>query len=169
MYAVISVVAGTVLPFMTAHGLISLKNTYTMSHVVFAVAMLSTVLIQSVSGATLLLGLLGISWAITMWIPFALIGEYLVLEHASEQEETTPLLLEDNRRELDAGIVLGVHNMYVVFPQFVVAIIAALIFAVSDASSSESSVGVAWVLRFGGLMAVIAALLSRSVVDVDSQ
>ncbi|KAI1320285.1 hypothetical protein EDD11_001500 [Mortierella claussenii] len=106
--------------------------------------------------------------------------------------------IEAERRKqgphLDAGLVLGVHNMYIVFPQFLDAIIASCLFAMigsmprSDRPPSaapippsniqnpswlgglvKTTVDVAtgdpepigWVLRFGGLMALVAAYLSR--------
>lgn len=196
MYAIISAVAGTILPMLTNHGFLSLKNTYTMSYTIFATAMFLTFFIHSVVGATLLLGLVGISWATTNWIPFALIGEYLVIEqHKSQpllqsfygtmdetsssspsspsctqvEEETGQLLIAQDT--MDAGMVLGVHNMYVVLPQFAVAIIAALIFLVAKAiqqdHQEQDNWGVSWVLRFGGMMAIVAIMLSRRVVDVD--
>jgi solute carrier family 45 protein 1/2/4 len=95
--------------------------------------------------------------------------------------------------QLDAGLVLGVHNMYIVFPQFVDAIIASILFAmIGNASRPDPPTGpripppttspppgggdlgwmnfsaptgdsepVGWVLRFGGVMALVAAYLSR--------
>lgn len=207
------------LPSLTANNIISLKNTYTLAHVVFATAMLSTVFVETVQGATAFLGLLGISWACTMWIPFALIGEYLVLEdkrpsindygatavtvesssslaassNTKGNDETAQLVehSSDSKTQYDSGIVLGVLNMYVVFPQFAVAIISALIFAVADITASagpsasgaspaaaagggggganDNTKGVGWVLQFGGLMAIIAAILSRRVLDVRTE
>lgn len=100
---------------------------------------------------------------------------------------------------LDAGLVLGVHNMYIVFPQFADAIIASCLFALigsmpprdvpypephlPDRGDGDSDMGwfsslfkamismsnneesgpepVGWVLRFGGIMALVAAYLSR--------
>ncbi|KAF9357376.1 hypothetical protein BGX26_003811 [Mortierella sp. AD094] len=74
---------------------------------------------------------------------------------------------------LDAGLVLGVHNMYIVFPQFADAIIASCLFAIigsaprDDQPFTPSAMAagepepVGWVLRFGGIMALVAAYLSR--------
>ncbi|KAF9112866.1 hypothetical protein BGX27_002667 [Mortierella sp. AM989] len=78
---------------------------------------------------------------------------------------------------LDAGLVLGVHNMYIVFPQFVDAIIASCLFAMigsmprqnspftppttSPVMAASEPEPVGWVLRFGGVMALVAAYLSR--------
>ncbi|KAI9239699.1 MAG: hypothetical protein BYD32DRAFT_442981 [Podila humilis] len=90
--------------------------------------------------------------------------------------------------QLDAGLVLGVHNMYIVFPQFVDALIASCLFAMIGAAPTHDQPSpkhllpepgngdvsghisflsvinpepVGWILRFGGLMALVAAYLSR--------
>lgn len=90
--------------------------------------------------------------------------------------------------QLDAGLVLGVHNMYIVFPQFVDALIASCLFATIGATPTHDQPSpkhlfpepgngdvsgyisllsvmnpepVGWILRFGGLMALVAAYLSR--------
>lgn len=98
------------------------------------------------------------------------------------------LASDDARPHLDAGLVLGVHNMYIVFPQFVDALIASCLFVMIGTTPShdqptqephfqnpEGQVGarilflnsvnsepVGWILRFGGLMALAAAYLTRA-------
>ncbi|KAG0343954.1 hypothetical protein BG004_004869 [Podila humilis] len=84
---------------------------------------------------------------------------------------------------LDAGLVLGVHNMYIVFPQFIDALVASSLFAMIGSAPPQPPHGppssdpflpnparpmysvapepVGWVLRFGGLMALVAAYLTR--------
>jgi solute carrier family 45 protein 1/2/4 len=125
---------------------------------------------------------MGISWAIVLWVPFSLVGEYVSYDDEVRQQE--PQLQQGNYSSLastsrlesaqqetngdfDAGLILGVHNMYIVFPQFAVAIISAMIFAADDAldpdpDSSPSSV--ALVLSFGGMMALVASGFSRFIV-----
>lgn len=68
------------------------------------------------------------------------------------------------------GTVLGIHNLAIVFPQFIIAIVATAIFRVVDSAteSDPSHVyygkhGVSWVLRFGGVSALIGAAFSRAV------
>ncbi|OXH61420.1 solute carrier family 45, member 1/2/4 [Cryptococcus neoformans] len=84
---------------------------------------------------------------------------------------------------------MGIHNLAIVFPQFIarlililfsIAVVASIIFKLADSqpdiqpTSVFTSVegggphgqdknGVAWVLRFGGLMAFVGALVSRKV------
>lgn len=84
-----------------------------------------------------------------------------------------------------AGTILGIHNLAIVAPQFVVAIIASLIFSAVHSTHGgihlvlgdimvkgegegagevgNPAEGTVWVLRFGGAMALCAALATRHV------
>ena len=205
-YAITSVVAGVTLPTLTTHAIphITLKNVWTFSLLVFSIAMLSTHFVANVTGATVILSLLGISWACIMWIPFALVGEYLNFydrkrldivyeptlspthygainrvanDHATASSPSVEEIAEtvDNDwiqcSQCESGMVLGMLNMYVVFPQFVIAIIASSIFYFIDLVDSPSNdstyTGISILLQFSGLMALIATGLSRFVVNVD--
>jgi len=71
-----------------------------------------------------------------------------------------------------AGALLGIHNMYIVLPQFLVSFLSSVVFAAIEPRGKQEgaidgpettavdpdTIGV--VLRFGGIMAGIAALLS---------
>ncbi|KAH8105925.1 MFS general substrate transporter [Cristinia sonorae] len=70
------------------------------------------------------------------------------------------------------GTILGIHNLAIVFPQFIVALVASAIFRAVDAevdndpsnhSTFYGKTGVAWVLRFGGLCTLMGAVLARMV------
>lgn len=85
------------------------------------------------------------------------------------------------------GTVLGIHNLAIVMPQFIVslpyafrislyhlpqvALVTSVIFRIVDGESQVSSgpttylgkTGVGWVLRFGGCCALIGALIVRRV------
>jgi len=77
---------------------------------------------------------------------------------------------------IDSGIILGVHNIYVVAPQFIVSLISACIFSLlkrinhnydhGSGANEISDDGTGWVLRFGGLMSLVAAVLSRYLIDL---
>ncbi|OZJ02208.1 hypothetical protein BZG36_04713 [Bifiguratus adelaidae] len=67
-----------------------------------------------------------------------------------------------------AGMILGVHNMYIVLPQFIVAIIAAAMFRfvgtpdpADKPTANGVDQGIVYVLMFGGFMAFVAFGLSR--------
>ncbi|ORY25239.1 major facilitator superfamily domain-containing protein [Naematelia encephala] len=69
------------------------------------------------------------------------------------------------------GTIMGIHNLAIVFPQFIIALVASVIFKLADGESevrptgagAANKTGVAWVLRFGGLMALVGAAICRKV------
>jgi solute carrier family 45 protein 1/2/4 len=102
------------------------------------------------------------------------VGEYVSYEDERRKkgaaiEATTASAVEDQQDDFDAGMILGVHNMYIVFPQFAVALISSVIFAASGEEKDPNDEGrsnVSSVLAFGGLMALIAAVASRYIVRI---
>ncbi|WOO78881.1 General alpha-glucoside permease [Vanrija pseudolonga] len=104
----------------------------------------------------------------------------------STLSETTPLMRSYSTADLEGasmefagqgsvagGTIMGIHNLAIVFPQFIVALVASVIFRVADGDAGDSApafdevfkakTGVAWVLRFGGLMALVGAVICRQV------
>ncbi|KAF9933182.1 hypothetical protein FBU30_006348 [Linnemannia zychae] len=282
-WAGIAVFSGILIPKLTPQEIgqerwpknpFTLKNLWTMSLVWFAGCMAASWFVDDLWAATAVIALCGISWAVAMWVPFAMVGEIISgmkdhimdMEEEEEEEESRHLSsshqgensdygavsrtgplddhedhernsdpgtmqgdesmqgegsgslltaataddmdIEETQRknhsrlhpqlrlkgpQLDAGLVLGVHNMYIVFPQFVDAIIASCLFAIignvphsdqptqpqlpppgdEDRHDKEEWIGwmsdlyardpepVGWVLRFGGVMALVAVYLSR--------
>jgi solute carrier family 45 protein 1/2/4 len=57
-----------VIPWLT------LRRAWLCSHLIFAGCMFSTLFVRSVAGATAIIGIVGISWALTLWAPFAIIS-----------------------------------------------------------------------------------------------
>lgn len=80
-----------------------------------------------------------------------------------------------DHHNFSSGLLLGIHNVYVVMPQFVTSLIAAGVFALL-APSAPSDDGhmpgehvpigdhdsVGWVLRIGGVSAIIAGVLTKT-------
>ncbi|TRM67670.1 hypothetical protein BD626DRAFT_394892 [Schizophyllum amplum] len=98
--------------------------------------------------------------------------------------ERRPLLRRRSLDDLDTnaanqdqqaggGTILGIHNLAIVMPQFIVALATSAIFrAVDGVADSDPNAagdtyygknGVAWVLRFGGLCTLIGAGIARRV------
>ncbi|CAG8812829.1 9588_t:CDS:1, partial [Gigaspora rosea] len=153
-----------------------------------------TLFVNTVEQSIILIGSFGIPWAISMWVPFALVGEYvqqederqieentevrplsnndieqdtyLNLEHSPTSSSSTTSTLE-NEEKFAAGMILGVHNLYIVLPQLVVSLTSSMIIKlVNDITHDENSDKFGWVFRFGGIMAIIAAILSRYLDDL---
>ena len=95
----------------------------------------------------------------------------------SLNSERTPLIRRRSYDENDidasdqqsepvaGGTILGIHNLAIVFPQFIVALVSSAIFHAVDAEIDDDpnnhttyygKNGVAWVLRFGGLCALVS-------------
>ncbi|KAE8412586.1 sodium/hydrogen exchanger 3 [Aspergillus pseudocaelatus] len=139
----------------------TLRRAWLLSHILFALCMFSTFFIYSYQAATVVIGIVGISWALTLWAPFALISaevaridaERRVRRHRSEMAEqysvdnsTQPNLatdvgdLEDGPRKptdeeenlAQAGIILGLHNVAVSSPQILSSLICSAIFKMSQ-------------------------------------
>ncbi|GAA5803675.1 hypothetical protein HPULCUR_009158 [Helicostylum pulchrum] len=191
-YSIVSVLAGLAIPALVNHfkhiKWVNLINIYTLSHFTVAIALISAYFVRTVTWATVILSIMGIPWAIVLWIPFSLVGEYVSYEDEKRQTIISSTVArapsyaavvvagssneeerQESNDEFDAGMILGVHNMYIVFPQFAVAIVSSFIFAASDAikdGQDKILSSVTPVLVFGGLMALIAAAFSRYIVRV---
>ncbi|KAL4242080.1 MFS general substrate transporter [Abortiporus biennis] len=73
---------------------------------------------------------------------------------------------------LAGGTILGIHNLAIVFPQFIIALVSSAIFRIVDSEIEDDPLhhstyhgknGVAWVLRFGGLCTLVGAVFARMV------
>jgi len=214
---------------------IGLPMLWATSHALFAVCMFATFFVSTVGASTTLITFTGFSWAITQWAPFSLLGEAILLDTSSidddedgegirltdtrtservifladdENEETRRISGEEERHGLavstnieergtiksvqdglsaKAGVILGLHNIFIVVPQFMVTGLAAIIFAILDPTKSvvhhpsvnsgadagvvdrqevsggETNRGqnsVAIIFRVGGVAALVAFVLS---------
>lgn len=107
----------------------------------------------------------------------------------TEQEMNTTELSVEGSGNVAGGTILGIHNLAIVLPQFFVSvdssgyirlsnvlhiqvsIAASIIFKIVDGSSTGDTLylgkhGVSWVLRFGGVIALVS--IHAGVQQVDS-
>ncbi|KAI9001651.1 major facilitator superfamily domain-containing protein [Gaertneriomyces semiglobifer] len=239
LFAIVSLFTGFVLPLITvrkdesesddshAHGLsmlrpktwtklLQLPPVWATSTWFFAILMFATWWINTVSGATALIALVGVSWGVMMWVPMALLGEAVsyysinpgAVTSTSDEAGYATVPSEENlfpptstgagttrpadRPQLDAGLVLGIHNVYVVLPQFLSTFLSSVVFAVigwiakshgpppaspvpppSDSLPAfDEGIGpdpydaVGWVLRVGALSSLIAGYMAWKVREV---
>lgn len=162
---------------------ISLSMLWALSHALFSLCMFSTFFVTGTFGATVLITLTGVAWAVSQWAPFSLLGEAIHSESATvNYEGDEAIRLSDARSgannngyvlantdgddgeaddedeeqrlvqsEMDgpsrthhrgqdlsakAGIILGLHNVCVVIPQFLVTGMSSIIFALLDPDKS---------------------------------
>ncbi|KAI8060543.1 major facilitator superfamily domain-containing protein [Gongronella butleri] len=231
---------------------LTLPEIWTASHFLFCAAMLSTWFVNDVLAASLVIGICGVSWAVSMWAPFSLIGETIAQIEQQQERVTAPSTLYNQRQarlsklnlgatgigtsggtyqlvgdeseddddaidhhghpvsdarpllfaaadeeggvemhdlqhasagdagdmgsspdaavQASAGVYLGIHNMYIVLPQFLVTFLSSILFHVLESGESDtianddpdaaSSDAIGVVLRFGAVMAAIAGFIS---------
>jgi solute carrier family 45 protein 1/2/4 len=119
---------------------------------------------------------MGLSFGVTQFAPFAMIG----LECASTVSLSAPVLpptatelesegrqdeedMEGKRqREVEAGTIMGLHNVAISAPQLVAAGVCAIVFSLCKGLGS--GMGIAWGLRVSVVPAVVAAWQSRKLV-----
>lgn len=141
---------------------LTLRRTWILSHLLFAICMFSTFLISTYQVGSVVIGLVGICWALTLWAPFALISaevaridaERRVRRHqagiATARRPSTPSHhstdddledgpdprvakgTENDENLAQAGIVLGLHNVAVSAPQVFSSLICSGIFKLTQ-------------------------------------
>ncbi|KAJ2344014.1 hypothetical protein GGF43_005557 [Coemansia sp. RSA 2618] len=175
---------------------VSLPTMWAISLAIFSAAMLLTLATSTVFMASALLAVCGISWAVAMWVPFSMIGETIRGAASLPHEQMyaapdggdyvqvasgdIPMDVLDGHSavlgadvgagqpspELSAGTILGVHNVFIVIPQFITAFSSSLIFAVFEHIQGSGEAGgqharqIALVMSLGGLSAAGAAYLA---------
>ena len=172
LFAIVAFTANTTLPLLmrafkrsgspsdtatTKHHILRL---WTFAHLFFSFVTFSTFFVTSQAGATLIVASVGLSWALTLWAPFAIIGnEISALQSLRDTiedisgEEAPPI-----SRDVQAGAIMGLHNVAISAPQIIAALVSSGIFALARHLGSQNGTG--WVLRAGGCATLGAAWLT---------
>ncbi|CAF9932043.1 hypothetical protein IMSHALPRED_008774 [Imshaugia aleurites] len=141
-----------------------ISQAWTCAHIFFALAMFATIMVTTQAAASLLVASVGLSWALTHWAPFAIIGNELGNELAARQSFSTSTngFAEDEvsnvNVEVQAGAIMGLHNVAISAPQIIAALACSAIFWLAKSLGSQDGTG--WVLRAGGFAALCAAYLT---------
>lgn len=156
---------------------LTLRRSWFLSHIMFAALMALTFLVRSTLAATILVGMIGIPWALTNWAPFALISSEISKRDAMRRGLIRPRTREaalvaageDDAAEAgadQAGVVLGIHNVAIAAPQVIATLVSSIIFKIlQKPRGTPGDNSVAWVLRFGGCCALIGAWLTLRVAE----
>ncbi|CAG8949445.1 hypothetical protein HYFRA_00005074 [Hymenoscyphus fraxineus] len=148
-----------VIPWLT------LRRAWLISHCVFAACMFSTLIVTSIGAATTLIGIVGISWALTLWAPFAIISAEVSKRDAlrrSRQHQNSSATDEEDQ----AGVILGIHNMSIAAPQILATIGSSIIFKfLQKPRGTPGDRSISVVLAAGGISTLIAAFLTSRIKD----
>ena len=131
---------------------IRLQGAWAASHVLFGVCMLAPALFPNVVVIKIFVGLVGISWACTIWIPFALITTSISARNARSFVDTV-----EGPQMLEPATVLALHNVALSVPQALTACLSSGVFWLS--SGNESSIPI--ILGIGALAGLAAAWFTR--------
>ncbi|GFF21993.1 general alpha-glucoside permease [Aspergillus udagawae] len=89
---------------------LTLRRAWLISHVLFAVCMFSTFFISSYQAGSVVIGLVGISWALTLWAPFALISAEVSRIDAERRTRRHQTEMEIPPEHYAAANVAGDHG-----------------------------------------------------------
>lgn len=171
----------------------TLKRAWFGSLILFSFAMFCTVLVRSVEAATALIGLAGITWAMTLWAPWAIISAEISRRDAllrerklraarvantgavsdgarvgSSPANTLPAP-EDAAEEEEtdqAGVVLGIHNMAIAAPQIMANVGSSIIFKIwQKPRGTPGDHSFAIVLALGGICVLASSFFVLRIKD----
>ena len=152
----------------------TLRRAWLLSQLLFMGSMLCTVIVRTVPAATVLVGLVGITWALTLWAPWAIISaeisrkDALIRQKRARQQagpssRARPGLdgySSDQDHQLDgaedetgqAGVILGIHNMAIAAPQIIATIGSSIIFKIfQKPRGTPGDHSIAIVMAIGGI------------------
>jgi solute carrier family 45, member 1/2/4 len=166
----------------------TLRRAWMLSLLLFTGSMLCTVFVRTVEAATFLIGLVGITWALTLWAPWAIISAEISRRDAlirsqkhtdghfrsvatgpdgSSDEDVDDESQGDESEEVDqAGVILGIHNMAIAAPQMIATVISSIIFRVfQKPRGTPGDHSIAVVLALGGVTVLLAAYFVHRIQD----
>ncbi|KAF2118625.1 major facilitator superfamily domain-containing protein [Lophiotrema nucula] len=129
--------------------------------VLYSFCVLMTLFVSSSAGSIMLIGLVGISWAITQWVPYAIISAE-ISSHRSESYQYSTIEAgvkgSPEAERKNSGIMMGLHNAAISLPQIFVALLLSIVFYIATETGHKDH-AVAWVLRGSAGATLIAAYL----------
>jgi solute carrier family 45, member 1/2/4 len=159
----------------------TLRRAWMMSQVLFTVSMFCTVFVRTVEAATALIGLVGITWALTLWAPWAIISAEIARRDASlrahrqahrsfsrdDSSDQDRAEQEADAEEADqAGVILGIHNMAIAAPQIIATLASSVIFRIfQKPRGTPGDHSIAIVLALGGIAVFVSAFFIARIND----
>ena len=153
----------------------TLKRAWCGSLVLFALAMFCTVIVREVRTATALIGLVGITWAMTLWAPWAIISAEISRRDATVRaQKIRAASVTENGSAHDAaeeesdqaGVILGIHNMAIAAPQIIATVGSSIIFKIwQKPRGTPGDHSIAVVLALGGVCVLVSSFFVAQIQD----
>ena len=156
----------------------SIRRMWITSQGVLGLCLLATLIISSSTGTIILFCIVGISWAASSWIPFALLAieisrcespsigsrNPLGTRHQLDEEKNAECEAEDISSAHISGLVYGLHNFAICLPQMLMSFAIGLqSLSSSSKDDADNKISIVFVLRIGGCFAVIAMFIARGI------
>ncbi|KAF5024279.1 hypothetical protein F66182_3647 [Fusarium sp. NRRL 66182] len=155
---------------------LTLKRAWFLSLILFSACMFATPFVRTVKAATILVGLVGITWAMTLWAPWAIISAEISRRDAiiraqkirsAARRANDPGAEDNEEEEIDqAGVILGIHNMAIAAPQIIATVGSSVIFKIWQkprGTPGDHSISV--VLALGGICVLVASFFVAKIKD----
>ncbi|KFY23889.1 hypothetical protein V493_05577 [Pseudogymnoascus sp. VKM F-4281 (FW-2241)] len=152
---------------------LSLRRAWTISLIMFGLCMFSTLIVPNPTIATIVVGIVGIPWALTIWAPFAIISAEISKRDALRRAQALnvasggrvdPLSRDDNGDQ--AGVILGIHNVSIAAPQVLATLGSSLIFRfLQKPRGTPGDMSMPASLAAGGVFALIAAYMASRLAE----
>lgn len=131
--------------------------------------MIGTFVISSTTGTIVLFACVGLGWAVSAWIPYALIGAEAC--RIAEYRDSCRSFCRDDGSELrdvddQLGLIYGLHNLSICLPQILMCFGTGLALVISGAESNKSNgktLDPVWLLRLGGVLALVAMYVATGI------
>lgn len=170
----------------------TLRRAWMLSQILFFASMTCTVFVRTVPVATILIGLVGITWALTLWAPWAIISAEISHrdaelrerkqrqfslsveaavspassnEYSDESPGSSPKDAEEEEAD-QAGVILGIHNMAIAAPQIIATVASSIIFRFfQKPRGTPGDHSIAIVMALGGIAVLASAYFIHLIKD----
>ncbi|PHH63030.1 hypothetical protein CDD81_6361 [Ophiocordyceps australis] len=172
----------------------TIRRAWYLSLLLFAAVMFCTPFVRSVRAATVLIALAGVTWAMALWAPWAIISAEIsqrdALDRASRLRAArghgrqgsslaeTALLdsgdmqsaardSDQGREQVDeAGVILGIHNMAIALPQIVATVGSSLVFKIwQKPRGTPGDNSIGIVMALGGACVLASCVFATRIDD----
>ncbi|GKT98674.1 alpha-glucoside permease [Fusarium langsethiae] len=156
---------------------LTLKRAWFLSLLLFAGCMFATLFVRTVKAATVLVGLVGITWAMTLWAPWAIISAEISRRDALIRAQRTRQAAarannggtggDEEEEEIDqAGVILGIHNMAIAAPQIIATVGSSVIFKLwQKPRGTPGDHSISIVFALGGICVLVASFFVAKIKD----
>ncbi|KAF2224564.1 hypothetical protein BDZ85DRAFT_261188 [Elsinoe ampelina] len=128
----------------------SLQTLWAVAQILFAV-FLSTSFFQSRLLIIIAIGLNGLCWCVSAWVPFVFANEEVI----QIEEKRKGAALEPR-----SGVLIGAHNTFIASPQILTTAFSSLLFLILDVAGISDPVGnILWLFGLAVISALVSALL----------